>query len=76
MSQKIEEIVKSALSLPVNTRAYLAEVLLESLDLEEDWAVSDVWMNEIMRRCLEIDEGKVELISGRQGLEQLQRKYL
>ncbi|MBF0473457.1 MAG: addiction module protein [Nitrospirae bacterium] len=75
MSQKIEEIVKNVLSLPINSRAYIAEVLLESLDLEEGFPLSYIWMNEIKKRCNEIDESKVQLVGGMEGLEQLHRKY-
>ena len=75
MIQKIENIVDDILKLPANSRAYLVEILLESLDFEEDFPVNDEWMKEIKRRCQEIDEGKVEMISGEEGLAQLQRKY-
>ena len=56
-------------------RAYLAEILLESLDFEEDFHVSDEWMNEIKERSREIDEGEVKLIPGEEGLTRLQEKY-
>ncbi|MEK6679361.1 MAG: addiction module protein [Nitrospirota bacterium] len=75
MPKKIKDIAESILTLPANSRAYLAEVLLESLDFEEDFPINEEWMKEIKRRCQEIDEGKVELISGKEGLAQLQRKY-
>ncbi len=54
---------------------YTAEVLLESLDFEEDFPISDEWLEEINKRCQEIDEGKVELIPGDEGLARLQNKY-
>lgn len=75
MVKRMEDIVDSILALPVNSRAYLAEVLLESLDFEEDFPVGDEWMKEIKKRCQEIDEGKVELISGSDALARLQKKY-
>lgn len=70
------EIIKSALSLPHNVRASLAELLLESLDYEEDFPVSKEWQKEINRRCQEIDAGQVALIDGEEGLSQLRKKYL
>lgn len=76
MTHKIEDILDSAMALHPNTRAYLAEVLLESLDFEEDFPIEEEWMNEIRRRCREIDEEKVELISGEKGLAQLHKKFL
>lgn len=75
MAKKIKDIADNILMLPASSRAYLAEVLLESLDFEEDFTINEEWMKEIKRRCQEIDEGKVELISGEEGLAQLQRKY-
>ncbi len=75
MAQKIKDIVDNVLALPANSRAYLAEVLLESLDFEEDFPISDEWINEIGKRCRDIDEGKVELVDGDKGLSQLQNKY-
>ena len=75
MAQKIKDIVDNVLALPANSRAYIAEVLLESLDFEEDFPISDEWIKEIEKRCRDIDEGKVELVSGDKGLSQLQSKY-
>ena len=75
MVQKIKDIVDNVLALPANSRAYIAEVILESLDFEEDFPISDEWMKEIRKRCHEIDEGKVDLIPGDEGLSQLQSKY-
>ena len=37
MVKDIKDIVDSAMALSVNSRAYLAEMLLESLDFEEDF---------------------------------------
>jgi putative addiction module component (TIGR02574 family) len=75
MSQRIEDIVDNILKLPANSRAYLVEVLLESLDFEENFTINDEWKKEIKRRCQEIDEGKITMISGEEGLSQLQRRY-
>jgi len=76
MEIEVNKIVKSAMSLPSNLRASLAEMLLESLDFEDDFPVSSEWMAEIEKRCREIDEGKIELISGDEGLSYLRNKYL
>lgn len=75
MVRKIEDIIGSILSLPANSRAYLAELLLESLDFQEDFPIDDEWLNEIKKRCQEIDECKVNLIPGNEGLANLQKKY-
>ena len=75
MALKFKEIVDSVLTLPSNSRAYLAEILLESLDIKDDFTVNEDWLNEIKKRCNDIDENKVELVSGEEGLNKLQRKY-
>jgi putative addiction module component (TIGR02574 family) len=64
LSLRTESIMKEALQLPREARARIAEKLLESLDLDESFEVSGEWSEEIVRRCREIDEGKVDLIPG------------
>ena len=61
MSISAETIVAEALRLAPETRAFLAERLLESLDVESGTEISDPWRLEIAGRCREIDEGAVEL---------------
>lgn len=75
MKSEVEEIAERALKLPSTARASLAEILLESLDHEEDFLISDEWMHEIRKRCHEIDEGKVQLISAEDALTHLKKKY-
>lgn len=76
MEIEVNEIVKSAISLTSNRHASIAEMLIESLNFEESFPVNNDCMNEIEKRCQEIDEGKAELISGDEGLSQLRMKYL
>ncbi|MFO1429039.1 MAG: addiction module protein [Candidatus Competibacteraceae bacterium] len=75
MKSEIEDIAEKALKLPTTARASLAEILLESLDHEEDFLISEEWMKEIQKRCREIDEGKVQLIPAEDALAQLRKKY-
>lgn len=63
VSPKAENVMKEALELPREARALIAERLLESLDFEEPFELSEFWNQEIARRCREIDDGAVELIS-------------
>lgn len=62
MSPKILDLTNEALQLPREARAFLAEKLLESLDMDEPFPLSPEWQEEISRRCKELDEGKVTLI--------------
>ncbi len=75
MSANIETLTEQALLLPANLRAWLAELLLESLDFEEDFPVSAAWREEIERRCKAIENGEVELIPAQEALSNLRGKY-
>ena len=64
MSLETEKLATDILNLPREQRAFLAEKLLESLDFDEAFPVSEAWKAEIARRCRELDEGVVHLIPG------------
>jgi hypothetical protein len=76
MEREVKDIVQNVMLLPKHIRAYLAEVLLESLDFEEDFPIEEEWIDEITRRCREIDEGSVDLIPGEEGLVQLRKQLV
>jgi len=76
MKSDIASIAEKTLRLSPPERAYIAEILLESLDFEEDFPISEEWMSEIRKRCAEIDDGNVELIPGETGLTNLREEYL
>ena len=61
MSATVEKIVTEALGLPPQARAFVAERLIESLDMAPETELSPAWRAEIQRRCREVDEGAVEL---------------
>lgn len=61
MTKRAQEIVCEALTLPPETRAFIAEKLIESLDVKDQFVLSPEWQKEIEKRCREIDEGSVEL---------------
>ena len=61
MSPKVEKIVEDALTLSAHARAYIAEQLIESLDLISEAELSEAWRAEIRKRCKEIDKREVEL---------------
>ncbi|MDP2862150.1 MAG: addiction module protein [Desulfobacterales bacterium] len=75
MKLEVENVAKKALNLSPSARAYLAKILLESIDFEEDFTISKEWIDEIYRRCKEIDNGEVELIDGEEALGTLRKKY-
>lgn len=72
----IEILTEQALKLAPAERAQIAEILLESLDYEEDFAVSEAWRQEIQKRCQEIDDDPSLLIDGEKIMDKLKQRYL
>jgi len=54
MAATVEKIMDEAMGLPPALRAFVAEKLIESLDVQ-DYPLSATWQVEIRRRCAEID---------------------
>ncbi len=71
----IETVANQALKLNVNARAYLAQILLESLDYEDEIIVSSQWREEIKKRCQEIKNSPEILIDGKSFLSALKEQY-
>ena len=61
MSTITEKVVLEAMGLPPALRAFLAEKLIESLDVADAPPLSAKWKKEIRRRCAEVDRGAVKL---------------
>ncbi len=76
IKMNIETVANQALKLNVNARAYLAQVLLESLDYEEEIIISSQWRQEIKKRCDEIKNSPDILIDGKSFLSALKGQYL
>lgn len=70
-----KKILNEAMQLEPNARAFIAETLLESLDLDQDFAVSPEWLEEIRRRCADIDSGKATLLDSPMVINELRTKY-
>ena len=58
-------IEQTVLLLPKSDRAHLLNVLLESMDNPSAAEVQQLWVSESQRRALEIDQGLVKLIEGK-----------
>ena len=70
-----EEIISAALALPPDTRAMLAEHLLESLDAEDQKRIDELWAMEAERRDKEIEDGVVTPIPGDEVMNRLRARY-
>jgi putative addiction module component (TIGR02574 family) len=61
MSPEVSDLLKRALSLPVDERAALANTLLDSLDQANDQAddsVEEAWNKEVVRRMKDLEAGR------------------
>lgn len=62
MNTQSQQLLQTALALPVSDRAELAASLIHSLDPETDETVDAAWAAEIQRRVESIDNGEVRLV--------------
>lgn len=73
MDAKIQQTAAELLNLPSEERAYLADVLVESLDDFATAKLEDAWSLEVAGRLHEIETGQVEGIPSEQVHEELRR---
>lgn len=58
----VNEILNSVLELPVDERVIITDLLTQSLNTPNK-EIEDKWIEEVNRRLLLLDEGKLETIS-------------
>lgn len=68
------DLNRESRKLSTDERVDLAYSLLKSIDDQKDPERERLWIEEIERRCREIDEGNVELIPGEQVLAEIRAK--
>ena len=71
MSPEVSDLLKRALSLPVDERAALANTLLDSLE-QIDESVQEAWDKEVARRVKDLEAGRAVTVPW----EELRRKLL
>ncbi len=71
MATTVEQLAKQAMDLPAESRARLADLLVESLDAEELGQIDRLWIEEARRRRDEVRSGHVETIPGEEGLRKV-----
>jgi putative addiction module component (TIGR02574 family) len=74
MKADAKKILDEAMQLEPTTRAFIAEALLEGLDFEQDFEISQTWKTEIQRRCDDIDRGTVKLVDSDIVMTELRKK--
>jgi hypothetical protein len=68
MSTTVEQLAEQAMNLPGESRARLADLLVESLDAEALTHIDRLWLSEAKRRRDEVRDGKVKTIPGEEAL--------
>ncbi|HEX7771165.1 MAG TPA: addiction module protein [Pyrinomonadaceae bacterium] len=68
MATSIEQLVTQAMELPGESRARLAELLVESLEADDIGPVEKAWLAEAKRRRDDVRTGRVEPIDGEDAL--------
>jgi hypothetical protein len=68
MSITVEKIVEQAMTLPGESRAEVADLLVQSLETAELGQIDRLWIAEATRRRDEVRSGKVKAIPGDQAL--------
>lgn len=71
MTTTIEQLVEQAMMLPSESRARLADLLVESLDAEELGRIDRMWSSEAKRRRDEVRAGLVETVPGEEALRKV-----
>jgi len=64
MATTVERLVEQAMKLPTESRARLADLLVESLDADELGRIDRLWAAEAKRRRDEVRAGRVKTIPG------------
>ncbi len=73
MSLTLDQITEEAMKLPADSKALLADRLVESLESEELDEIQRLWSAEAIRRRDEIRSGQVQPVRGQQVLEEVRR---
>ena len=71
MGTTIEQLAEQALSLPAESRARLADLLVESLDADELGLIDQLWAAEAKRRRDEVRAVRVKTIPGEEALRKV-----
>jgi hypothetical protein len=74
MATEFERLRDDLLTLPVDSRASLAQALIKSLDDSVDVDAESLWLEEICRRDAEIRSGTARLKPAEQVLREARRE--
>jgi len=69
MGTTVELLVTQAMALPSESRARLADLLVESLEGDDIGAIEQAWLAEAKRRRDDVRAGRVEAVPGEEALQ-------
>ena len=75
MSTTVEQLAQEAMKLPGESRARLADLLVESLESGDLTDIDRLWLSEAKRRRDEVRAGTIKTIPGDEALRSV-RDYL
>ena len=71
MVTTIEQLAEQAMTLSSESRAQLADLLVESLDAQALGRIDQLWVSEAKRRRDEVRSGQVKTIPGQTALQKV-----
>ena len=71
MVPTIEQLIEQALALPGESRAQLADLLVESLEGDDLGRIEQLWITEAKRRRNDVREGKIRTIEGEEAIRRV-----
>ena len=69
MDTSVEKLATQAMELPGESRARLAELLVESLEADDIGPIEKAWIIEAKRRRDDVRSGRVEPIAGEEAVK-------
>lgn len=71
MATTLEKITEQAMALPSESRARLADLLVESLEGDDIGRIEQLWIAEAKRRRDEVRSGIVKTVPGEEALRKV-----
>jgi hypothetical protein len=71
LAKTLEQVAEQAMALPSESRARLADLLVESLDGDELGRIEQLWLVEAKRRRDEVRSGTINTVPGEEALRKV-----
>lgn len=71
MAITVDKLIEQAMTLTSESRARLADLLVESLDGDDLGRIDSLWIAEAKRRRDEVRTGQVNTVPGEEGLRKV-----